>query len=116
MMIRRETWEQLGGFDEQFFMYCEDVDLCRRAHEAGWKVVYHPEAVVTHAIGRSSDKAVNAMIRQFHRSHRLFFQKHYARRMPLWSRVLIPLGLWLRANLLVLRNHLIALRLKVLRR
>jgi len=116
MMIRRETWHQLGGFDEQFFMYCEDVDLCWRAHEAGWKVVYHPDAVVTHAIGRSTDKAVNAMIRQFHHSHRLFFQKHYARRLPIWSRLLIPLGLWIRANLLIARNHLIALRLKMLGR
>lgn len=114
MLIRREVWQQLGGFDEQFFMYCEDVDLCWRAHEAGWKVVYYPEAMVTHAIGRSSDKAVNAMIRQFHRSHQLFFRKHYAPRLPIWSRVIIPLGLWLRANLLVARNHLIALRLKLL--
>lgn len=114
MLIRRETWHQLGGFDEQFFMYCEDVDLCWRAHEAGWKVVYHPDAIVTHAIGRSTDKAVNAMIRQFHHSHRLFFQKHYARRLPIWSRLLIPIGLWIRANLLIARNHLIALRLKML--
>jgi len=116
MMIRRETWHQLGGFDERFFMYCEDVDLCWRAHEAGWRVVYHPEAVVTHTIGRSTDKAVNAMIRQFHHSHRLFFQKHHAHRLPIWSRLLIPLGLWLRANLLVARNHLIAIRLKLLGR
>ena len=116
MMIRRETWHQLGGFDEWFFMYCEDVDLCWRAHEAGWRVVYHPEAVVTHTIGRSTDKAVNAMIRQFHHSHRLFFQKHHAHRLPIWSRLLIPLGLWLRANLLVARNHLIAIRLKLLGR
>lgn len=114
MLIRRETWHHLGGFDEQFFMYCEDVDLCWRAHEAGWKVVYHPDAVVTHAIGQSTDKAVNAMIRQFHHSHRLFFQKHYARRLPIWSRLLIPIGLWIRANLLIARNHLIALRLKML--
>ncbi len=116
MMIRRETWHQLGGFDERFFMYCEDVDLCWRAHEGGWRVVYHPEAVVTHTIGRSTDKAVNAMIRQFHHSHRLFFQKHHAHRLPIWSRLLIPLGLWLRANLLVARNHLIAIRLKLLGR
>lgn len=116
MLIRREAWQQLGGFDEQFFMYCEDVDLCWRAHEAGWKVTYHPEAVVTHAIGRSTDRAVNAMIRQFHRSHLLFFRKHYARRLPIWSRLLIPLGLEIRANLLVVRNYLIAVRLKVLGR
>lgn len=116
MMIRREMWDKLGGFDERFFMYCEDVDLCWRAHEASWRVVYHPQAVVTHTIGRSTDKAVNAMIRQFHYSHRLFFQKHYAHRLPIWSRLVIPLGLWLRANLLVARNHLIALRLKLLGR
>src|SRR2546421_256364 len=56
LLIRREVLEQTGGFDEGFFMYCEDVDLCYRAHELGWRVVYYPDSVIYHMIGRSSDQ------------------------------------------------------------
>lgn len=48
MLVRREVMESLGGFDENFFMYFEDQDLCRRFWQAGWKVVYHPKAELIH--------------------------------------------------------------------
>lgn len=48
LLVRRECWEALGGFDEDYFLYYEDVDLCRRAHEAGWSVWYDPAVRVTH--------------------------------------------------------------------
>jgi GT2 family glycosyltransferase len=46
--VRRECWQQLGGFDEDFFLYYEDVDLCRRARGAGWSVWYDPGVRATH--------------------------------------------------------------------
>jgi len=48
LLVRRECWEQLGGFDEDYFLYYEDVDLCRRARSAGWSVWYDPSVRVTH--------------------------------------------------------------------
>ena len=48
LLVRRECWEELGGFDEDFFLYYEDVDLCRRARAAGWSVWYEPAVRVTH--------------------------------------------------------------------
>src|SRR5262249_23879658 len=45
---RRRCWEQLGGFDKNFFLYYEDVDLCSRAAERGWSVYYEPSLAVTH--------------------------------------------------------------------
>jgi GT2 family glycosyltransferase len=48
LLVRRECWEQLGGFDEDYFLYYEDVDLCRRARSAGWSVWYDPTVRVTH--------------------------------------------------------------------
>jgi GT2 family glycosyltransferase len=48
LLVRRECWEQLGGFDEDYFLYYEDVDLCRRARDAGWSVWYDPAVRVTH--------------------------------------------------------------------
>ena len=48
LLVRRECWERLGGFDEDYFLYYEDVDLCRRARSAGWSVWYDPTVRVTH--------------------------------------------------------------------
>jgi GT2 family glycosyltransferase len=48
LLLRRDCYEQLGGFDEDFFLYYEDVDLCRRAAARGWSVWYEPALTVTH--------------------------------------------------------------------
>ena len=48
LLVRRRCWEQLGGFDTDFFLYYEDVDLCARAAERGWNVTYEPSLAVTH--------------------------------------------------------------------
>lgn len=98
LLIRRETLERTGGFDEDFYMYCEDVDLCFRAHEAGWRVVYYPSAVIHHIIGRSSDQVPTRMTYHFHRSMYLFYRKHYAARTPVWIRPLIVPGIVARAT------------------
>jgi N-acetylglucosaminyl-diphospho-decaprenol L-rhamnosyltransferase len=54
MLIRRSLLDAIGGFDERFFMYYEDVDLCRRAWKAGWRVRYVPEARFVHYHQRES--------------------------------------------------------------
>jgi GT2 family glycosyltransferase len=68
MLIRREVIDKIGVLDERFYMYCEDVDICARAWDAGYEVMFYPDAIVTHAIGRSSDKNAEKMIVEFHRS------------------------------------------------
>ena len=67
-VARRSAWDQVGGFDEAFFMYMEDVDLCWRLHRAGWRVGYEPAAVIRHGIGRSTDQTPYRMIAAHHRS------------------------------------------------
>ena len=57
LMVRREVIEQVGSFDERFFMYGEDVDLCRRITDAGWKLYYLSTAEIVHLIGGASEKA-----------------------------------------------------------
>lgn len=56
VVIRREAWEQIGGFDPAFFMYFEDTDLCIRLRKAGWSIWFLPDARVHHKVGASSDK------------------------------------------------------------
>lgn len=67
-LVRRSAWDEVGGFDEGFFMYMEDVDLCWRLRRAGWRTGYEPAARVTHAIGRSTDQTPYRMIAAHHRS------------------------------------------------
>lgn len=75
-LLRRRMLDDIGPLDEGFFMYIEDVDICYRAHQAGYRVVYFPQAVVTHHIGRSSDTLPNRSILQWHRSMWHYYRKH----------------------------------------
>lgn len=67
-LVRRRAWDALGGFDEGYFMYAEDVDLCWRAHRAGWRVAFEPTARVTHVQGVSTARHPYRMIVEHHRS------------------------------------------------
>ena len=66
-MIRRACWDAIGGFDEGYFMYGEDVDLCWRAGQAGWVVGYEPSALAVHVQGVSTDRHPYRMIAEHHR-------------------------------------------------
>jgi N-acetylglucosaminyl-diphospho-decaprenol L-rhamnosyltransferase len=68
MLVRRRVFEELGGFDEAYFMYGEDVDICWRAHRAGYGVAYVPLASVTHVGGISTRRAPYRMLAAHHRS------------------------------------------------
>jgi GT2 family glycosyltransferase len=106
LCIRRETLDTVGLLDENFFMYCEDVDWCYRAQQAGWKIFYLPIAAITHLIGRSSDQRPLAMVRQFHRSMAYFFRKHYARNWPVLLRWVPFLAIRLRLLATISHYHL----------
>lgn len=77
MLLRREAVERVGGFDEAYFMYVEDVDLCWRLREAGYRVVYHPGFRLVHHIGRTSSQRSTRMLYEHHRSMYLFFRRRY---------------------------------------
>ncbi len=75
MLLRREALEQAGLFDEGYFMYVEDVDLCYRLWRAGWRVGYCPEVRVVHYIGRTSRQQSARMLLEHHRSMYRYFVK-----------------------------------------
>ncbi len=104
MLIRRGLIEKIGALDEQFYMYCEDVDICQRTWEAGFEVIYAPSAVVTHAIGRSSDKNGDQMIIEFHRSWYEYDRKRHPK-ASLLRRTAVYLGLWLRAAIRIAKRR-----------
>lgn len=79
MLIRRTAFLQVGGFDERYFLYWEDADLCRRLGQKGYTTRYVPAATVTHTGGGSSRTARPLAIRAFHRSAYLYYATHVAR-------------------------------------
>lgn len=99
--IRRDLYARLGGFNEDYFMYLEDVDICRRAWDAGAAVGYEPDALVTHVQGVSADQLPYRMLAAHHRSiMRWWWRSNHGA-----TRVLAPfvaLGLALRFVLAVI--------------
>ena len=76
MLIPRGLFEAVGPFDEGFFLYVEDVDLCRRVHQAGYSVVYFPEAALVHHIGKSTEARPYGSILAWHRGMWRYYRKH----------------------------------------
>ena len=79
LLIRRDAFDQVNGFDERFFLYWEDADLCRRMRARGQTVRYVPGARVVHLGGESSRRAHRFATRAFHRSAYLYYTTHIAR-------------------------------------
>lgn len=76
MLIRREPFDLAGGFDQRYFLYWEDADLCRRLRERGWSTRYVPRARVMHAGGASARTRSRDATRAFHRSAYLYYATH----------------------------------------
>jgi GT2 family glycosyltransferase len=102
MMVRRTAFDAVGGMDEQFFLYWEDADLCRRMAAAGWTTYYHPGASATHLTGQSSRQVPEASLVAFHESADRYYRKHGRRWLaPL---ALVALKIRLRLKLALLRR------------
>jgi N-acetylglucosaminyl-diphospho-decaprenol L-rhamnosyltransferase len=79
MLIRRTALTEVGLFDEGFWMYMEDLDLCYRLHEAGWVTWYEPSATVIHIKAGTTGRPRSARLdRAFHYGMYRFYRKHYA--------------------------------------
>lgn len=76
MLVRRDVFERHRGFDESFFMYWEDADLCRRIRGSGHTICYLPEARVVHRVGRSSHTVPALAIRAFHKSAYVYYRRY----------------------------------------
>lgn len=77
LLVRREVVDAVDGFDERFFMYSEELDLCLRIRQRGWRVAYLPEARVIHHEGRSSEQNLARRSQNFNESKCRYFEKHF---------------------------------------
>lgn len=97
LMVRRQVFEEIGGFDDQFFMFFEDVDLGRRIKRAGHRNVYVPGATISHSGAHATAPRQKEMILAHHASAERFLAKLYPRRLQWGLRLALRAGLRIRA-------------------
>jgi len=97
MMMRRKVLEEVGSFDEVFFMYGEDVDLSYRIQKAGFKNYYIAETSMLHFKGESTKKGSLNYVRMFYNAMSIFVRKHYGGTRAGIFNLLIHLAIWVRA-------------------
>lgn len=101
MFIRRQAAKDVNFFDENFFMYVEDLDLCYRLRQQGWQVYFYPQAKAVHHIGKSSEQTNNKMIVEFQKSMYRFYVKKYQHSWRRFLKPLVIVGLGIRVILLI---------------
>lgn len=99
MMMPKQVFEALGGFDEDFFMYSEDVDLCYRIKQAGYRIVYNGQLSMTHLKGQSGLYTNEKVVHYFYDSMELFYQKHYQKRYSRLTSALVSCGIHMKRSL-----------------
>jgi GT2 family glycosyltransferase len=98
MLLRRKALDAVGGFDEQFFMYCEEADVCYRLRQAGWSVLFTPECEFVHVGGASTSKCADDMYGELMRAHMLLLTKHAGRTAGERARRLVVVAMRVRAT------------------
>ncbi|UCD06691.1 MAG: glycosyltransferase [candidate division WOR-3 bacterium] len=99
MMLRNSVLDRVGYFDEDYFMYGEDIDLSYRIKKAGWKIIYTPLTNVIHYKGESSKKSEFSIIARFYSTMLIFVGKHFEGRYSFLLRVLLKAGIYARATM-----------------
>ncbi|MCP9290862.1 glycosyltransferase [Gracilimonas sediminicola] len=106
MFWRTDLLKELDGFDERFFMYGEDIDLCYRVQKTDYRIDYVPDTSIIHYKGESTKKGDLRYIRIFNKALYQFFDKHYSARYSLFFRIFIYLAIWLKTALSFISTNL----------
>ena len=93
MLVRRDVAEATGGFDETFFMYCEELDWCWRIHQAGWQIYTVPSAEIVHYGGESAKQVPARSVISLWESRARFYRRHYGRWRNALARQIVRLGM-----------------------
>jgi hypothetical protein len=97
LLLRMDAFVEAGGFDESFFMYSEETDLCRRIRERGWRILLCPDAVFVHVGAASTGQAADQSFREQLRSYLRFLAKHRGKRKAERAHALLTRTYWLRS-------------------
>ncbi len=96
LMVRKDVIDQIGFLDEAFFLYGEEVDLCKRISDAGWNIYFTPDAQIVHYDKQSSRLHVQRNLAQQYKARLLYYQKHLNKHQAFLGRLLVILGVVLR--------------------
>lgn len=110
LMLRREAFEDVGGFDPGYWMFVEDVDLGFRLRQAGWRVRFEPDAQVVHSVGASASGRRARMVIAHARSLDRFYRRAYAHGIGRLAQPFVRVGLVLWVGLVLAWNRLVARR------
>ncbi len=94
LMVRGETAQQVGWLDEDFFIYCEEIDWCMRIKHAGWQIWCVPQAEIVHHEAQSTRQFRDTMFVELWRARFRLFDKHYSRAFRWAARWTVRAGLW----------------------
>lgn len=119
MMMPRKVFDQLGGWDETYFFYGEDIDICYRIQQIGYEIIYYPHVDVLHYKGASSGlRKESASIaappketrvkvaRESVRAMEVFYEKFYSDKYPRLLTGLVLAGIWTRGQLRILKHQI----------
>ena len=109
VLLKRDVLNQVGLMDEQFVMFFNDVDWCKRIKDAGWKIVFNPEATVEHVLGGSVKFVRSRMILRSHTGFYLYFHKHFRKPSQRIMNQIMGLILFLTALPRIILNKFITL-------
>lgn len=104
LMVRKQILDEVGLFDEKFFMYWEDADLCYRIKEKGWKVYCVADATIIHYEGKSTGRKTARLIVEFNKSVYYYYRKHYIHSSYGLKNLAALSGLVIRTLILLLIN------------
>lgn len=103
-MVKKEVLSKTGGFDEQFFMYGEDIDLSYRIQQAGYKNHYLASPKIIHFKGESTKKGSLNYVKLFYKAMSLFVRKHYKKNNAAKVTIFIQMSIWFRAGITAIRS------------
>jgi O-antigen biosynthesis protein len=107
MFLRRKTIEDIGFFDDDFFMYGEDVDLSYRINKAGYKNIYFPETTIIHYKGESTKKGSLNYVMMFYKAMQIFAKKHLSGSLVSSFLFLISMAIYLRAGIALFKRSFV---------
>ena len=105
MLVKKEVLDKTGGFDEQFFMYAEDIDLSYRIIKQGYKNYYFPQTVIVHYKGESAQKD-QAYVNRFYKAMNQFVAKHFTKTYSAFSIGFLNAAIWFKKNLEAIKRSI----------
>ncbi len=107
MLVKRSALDDVGPWDESYFLHCEDLDLCMRFRQKGWKIMFAPDAKIVHALGGCSQTRPIFVEWHKHKGMLRFYRKFFRHQYPGVLMGLVTLGVWLRFTSLAIYYTLI---------